>query len=360
MFRHTYAEVNLDHLEHNIKSLQKMVGDSFFCPMVKANAYGHGAVEVSKKMESLNVKALGVALIEEAIELRRNGVNVELFHFGPFKPGQAQLFFEYKITPVITSLEELDSLIQLKQKISVHIKVDVEMNRLGLKGDQFTSAIKKIKKSLVQLEGVCTHFAIGEDLANSRSSTSASFKNFLKLIKEHKLQDLSLHCLNGDGLLSLKARNEDIGARPGLAAYGVGALAKRHGLKPVMSFISEVVLAKKVYKGESVSYGKTWVAQKETHIAIISAGYADGYPWGLSNSGSVVINGKTAKIIGRVCMDYIIVELSSIEASVGDKVLLWGQLKDDEISVQDIADLAGTIPYEILVRLSQRVPRKYN
>ncbi len=359
MYRDTYAEIKLSHLDYNIKKLQVLAGDCFFCPMVKANAYGHGAVGVAKRLKSLGVQSVGVALLEEAIELREQSIDLNILHFGPIKENQVSLIAEHKITPVITSLEEIDFLKHLKEKIDIHLKIDIEMNRLGIKLCQIELALTKLKETSASLAGVCTHLAMGETLSDESSSSSQSLKKFKSLSDKHGWQNMDLHSLNSEGLMSLKDNTYSFGVRPGLAMYGVGEFAKKLGLKPVMNFVSEVALIKEVSKGEPVSYGKTWVADESKTIAIVSVGYADGYPWALSNKGFVKINEKKAKIIGRVCMDYIIVDITSVSVNIGDKVLLWGQLKNDEISLHDLADKAGTVAYELLTGISQRVPRKY-
>ncbi len=375
LFRPTVAIVDLGKLARNARRLyQKMGKPRFFCPMVKANGYGHGDLAVAKKLREIGVSQLGVGLIEEAIRLRDNGDKGEILHFGMFDGIGTRELFERSITPVLSSLEEIRFLldeIKLRnqtQPFDVHLKINTGMNRLGFDPLVAKKAVELILASpSLRLAGVATHFASGEELGEIGSTAREQLTIFENCVAEYKSLGATgfvQHIANSATSRELHLMNRiEFGVRPGLAVYGIEPSTALNpdqsvfNLEPVLRVESRIVHMQDVGKGGRVSYGGQWEATRSSKIGVVPIGYADGYHRGLGK-GSVLVHGKRAQIAGTICMDYLMIDLTDFggQAKVGDSVVLLG----DEIGASELADRLGSIPYEVLTSLSERVPRLYN
>lgn len=395
IFRHTTAVINLDHLENNYRVLKSMVGDDvFFCPMVKANAYGHGDVEIALKLEQLGVKTLGVGLVEEGLLLRQMGVQCDLLVFGIFDAKAVEQIVKWRLTPVISLWQQIAALessphLGLGQKIPIHLKFDTGMHRLGFAVSDAKKLFERLQShSRIVLQGVCTHLFKGddaEDLHGQSFSQLAQFQEVERVFSSmsHDLNSNSpvrSHALNSAGSLnfhllrmSQKVLPHGIsahqGVRPGLLLYGIDPMSSSslaQALKPVMSLRSHIVRYHRLRPQESVSYGATWRASRNSVIGVIPIGYADGYHRLLSNKAEVLVKGRRAPQVGNVCMDYIMVDVTGlmtdheIENNIEVEVTLFGQdSQGNSLSVNELANKAQTIPWEILTSVGERVPRVF-
>ena len=404
--RPTQAIIRLDHLEHNFHYLGKLAGEVstafFYCPMVKANAYGHGDVAVALKLQEIGAHHLGVGLIEEGVLLRQNGVQIPLIFFGKFTVSDLPDIFNYKLTPVMSDWQQLRETADWvcdhikdfhANPFNIHIKFDTGMHRLGFPLDQASEVSEFLKQnSQLWLEGVLTHLHSAEDLratltrqvgtndVHATALTSAASTSMQQLLKFQQIQKYFTrwtpfyHSLNSAGILNFYSQTDFFqqqglslqGIRPGLALYGVDPFHQANSsLKPVMSLVSRVVHFVKVPKGETVSYGGTWTAARDSWIGVIPMGYADGYHRLLSNKSQVLIHGKKFPQVGQVCMDYFMVDLTESATTESERqqllaaeVVLLGQSLQQEITAWDLAKHANTIAWEVLTSIGERVPRK--
>ncbi|RME16109.1 MAG: alanine racemase [Bdellovibrio sp.] len=359
MLRNTILRVNLSALRSNLRLLKKKSGSVFFCPMVKADAYGLGAQRVASLFEEEGVDALGVALVEEGVELREAGIRSPILIFGGLGgPEDVKVIEENKLTPVVSSRRELEILEScLKGPLAIHLKLNTGMNRLGFSPQEFQEVNAKVLHSYkLRMEGVCTHLVQAEDWGRLESLSQKQVSLFLDAVKSLP-EGVILHVFNSSGILSGAVEQVPLGVRPGIALYDGPS---RLGFQPVVQWESEVLALHEVCPGEGISYNWTWVAKEKSIIAVIGVGYADGYRRALSNCGKILIKGKRAPVVGTVCMDYIAVDVTHIKnVGVGEKVVLLGTMGKEEISVQEMASWMQTISYEILTGIGKRVPRVY-
>jgi alanine racemase len=356
------AEVDLRALSHNLRVVKKKTGGKDIMAVVKANAYGHGALEISKHLIKKGTQKLGVAFTEEAIALRESGIDIPITVF--FDRDNIDECIRYKLTPTVfelSSARKLDAKARkLNKKIPVHIKVDTGMGRIGFTLD---SALKEIAAiaSLKNLEpeGLMSHFS-DADLKDKKFA-NLQLKNFRSLIRsleEKKITFKHHHMANSAAVLSMPDAHLDM-VRPGIMLYGYGYHGVR-GLKPVLSLKSNILLLKTVPMGTPISYGRTFITKRRSTIATIPLGYADGYSRKLSNKGEVLIKGKRAPVVGRVCMDTIMVDVTDIpDVNYKNKAVIIGSQGKEKITAEEIADKTGTIPYEVLTSIGQRVKRVY-
>ncbi|MGZ3691589.1 MAG: alanine racemase [Pseudobdellovibrio sp.] len=381
-FRRTAAEINLDHLGDNWSVIQKIAGDErFICPMVKANAYGHGAVEVSQALGDVGAKAFGVCLIEEGLQLREAGISSEILVFGGFdKPGAAKIT-EYQLTPVVSSWAQIKALeAEADTTVKVHLKFNTGMSRLGFEAtdaEKLSDYFKKTK--LLKLKALLTHLAISEDSAETDGMTSRQLNSFMKIEDFFSSHSLFSHVFNSGAIIALgslqQAENNNHllmkrkwGFRPGLMLYGYQPLMEiqNKNLKPVMTFKTAVESIRVLSEGETVSYGAKWKASKKSYIATLPVGYADGLSRLLSNQGYVLIKGERAPIVGTVCMDYIMVDVTAlveskkIDTTHEEEVILFGYDEQNNfLSAEEYAKHMQTISYEVLTSVGYRVPRHF-
>lgn len=375
MYRSTVAEISKSALESNIELLKGLHENrQFFCPMVKANAYGHDDLIVSKILEPY-ASHFGVVLIEEGIKVRKNSSHKPILVFGNFVNEKCiQACMDHNLTPVISSFDFLKVVQSFDKNNSfkIHIKLDTGMTRLGFQLHQI-SQLKTELSSLknIKVEGICTHFLMGEDVGTEDGYTLAQFQKFTEVEKQLKgLYEYS-HCLNSAALLNQMATLaphqsglEFMGARPGVAMYGYQPqmiFKNNHRLKPVMTLKSQIVQKKKIAKDQAVSYGAMWKARRETDMAIVGIGYADGLFRALSNQTEMIVHGQKVPLIGRICMDYCMVDLTDHPQKdaipIGAPVVVWGTDGNLVISLDDLANKTNTISYEYMTRVGPRVPR---
>jgi len=360
--RPTWAEIDLNSLKFNFNQVKRIVGSNVcVLSVVKADAYGHGSIAVSRALVEAGTDMLGVATVEEAIELRESGIKVPIVLLGGVQPEEAELVVRYALTPSIFSLSSAEAInryaYRVGKKVRFHLKVDTGMNRLGLSVDEvccFLNCLTSLRN--LELEGVFTHFASAD--SNSRDFTLkqiSSFKLVIYTLKKAGLSPRYMHMANSAGIQRFPESHMNL-VRPGIMLYGSGKLGQWE-LKPVMKLKTRVVQLKSLPVGSPVSYGGTFVTKRPTLIATLPIGYGDGYMRRLSNRAFVSLKGFRVPVIGSVCMDMTIVDVTDVpDVRVGDEVVLFG---DDGIKVEDIAMWADTISYEILSIIGKRIPRIY-
>jgi len=365
--RPTVAEVDLSAVAFNIESIKNKVAPAEIMAVVKANAYGHGALEISRTAIQHGIKYLGVASVEEGVELRKAGIDIPILVFSGLSLNQASLYLENNLEATIFDKIGFENLRQAamaahKQAVA-HIKIDTGMGRVGIDWRSAADFIEKIVATeAVQIKAVYTHFANSDHLDKSYALLQlARFKQVLDRLKEKKIDIPLKHAANSGAILNIPESYFDL-VRPGITIYGYypsNTTLESIPLKPVLSFKTRVLYLKEVDKGESISYDRTFLAPRATRVATIPAGYADGYNRLLSNQGHVLINGEFFPVIGRVTMDLLMVDVGEKDVQIGDEVILLGKQGGKEITIQSICEKLNTIPYEVLCSISHRVPRIY-
>ena len=355
----TFAEINLKALSHNLSVVRRKTGTRNIIAVVKANAYGHGAAEISKYLVKNGVSYLGVAFANEALQLRETGIRTPILVF--FDTDHIKECFEHDLTPVVFDLNTAKRLsreaVRRKRNMAIHIKVDTGMGRLGFTLDKASAAIYKIAGlKNIRLEGLMSHFSDAD--LQDKEFAYLQLRKFLSLRKELRRNGITFnyfHMANSAAVLTMPGAHLNM-VRPGIMLYGYG----NDDLKPVLSLRSKILMLKKVPAATPISYARTFITKKKSIIATIPAGYADGYNRKLSNRGEVLINGKRAPVVGRVCMDTIMADVTGIhDVSMDSEVVLIGSQGREKITAADIADKTGTIPYEVLTSVGQRVKRVY-
>ena len=365
--RPTICGIDHEALRSNLRQIRDKVGScvKILC-MVKANGYGHGATEISPTLARAGADAFGVATLEEAVQLREAGIQAPLIVLAGVFPAQLDTFVEHKLTPVVhdlISLKALDRESSRRQvQLKVHLKVDTGMGRLGFlaaEADQWIAAIKQAES--LHIQGVFSHFSHAESVQGDYTQKQLEiFKRVLGQLRSADVIPDLVHLANSAATITLPAAYFDM-VRPGLMLYGVYPspnMKEQINLKPVLSWKTKILQLKNVPSGTSVSYGQTYVTERESLIATLPIGYADGYPRFLSNRGEALVRGQRARIAGRVCMDLTMIDVTDIRnVRQGDEVVLLGRQGAAEISADEIAAWANTISYEILTSIGTRVPR---
>jgi len=358
----------LSAIEFNLQQIKDKVAPAKIMAVVKANAYGHGALEVSRKVLETGASYLGVALLEEGVELRSQGIQAPILVFGGFFPDEAEEFLQHGLEVTLYNEENLFALTpaaqKLNQKARVHIEVDTGMGRVGVPWQKATSFVKRVWKTPeIEVIGLYTHLAT----ADERDKTFANLQltRFRSVIEQLGKEGINIpikHAANSGAILDLPDSYFDM-VRPGIIIYGYYPsleTSESLPLRPAMRLKSTILHVKEVSAGTSVSYGREFITPRTTRIVTIPVGYADGYNRLLSNRGEVIIRGKKYPVVGRVCMDQIMVDVGEdVDVEVGDEVVLWGQQGDVEISVYDLCRKLQTIPNEVCCWVSSRVPRVY-
>jgi alanine racemase len=360
------AEIDLKALAYNLKGIRKRVGNGVgVMGVVKANAYGHGIVEVAKFLERQKINYLGVANAEEGVVLREAGATVPIHVFTLPSRLQASLFASYDLEPTISSQDDgalLNAQAQRMGKtVSVHVKIDTGMNRIGVEPNELRRLLKFLAKlRRLEIKGVYTHFAMADIRDKSFSNRQlAEFRLALDVLQKEGVSARVIHCAGSAGILDLPESWFSM-VRPGIMLYGYypsRETTESVPLKPVLSLKSRVSMVKWVEPGESVSYGRRYIAKKKTRIATLPLGYADGYMRSLTGRSSVLIGNKKFPTAGTICMDQLMVDVGSEDVRPGDEAVLIGQQHREQISAWDLATTLGTIPYEICTNISSRVPR---
>ena len=365
----TWAEIDLGALVHNFKEIRKKMGpDVGVMAIVKAQGYGHGMVQVSRPLEKEGVNYFGVTSPSEAFLLRKEGIKSPILILGPTMLEEIEKIIKRNITQTICT-KEMALVLQgeckrLKKRLKIHIEVDTGMGRTGVPYQRALKLIKEIIKipELV-VEGIFTHFSTADEENKSFTKEQIRrFKGVLEKLEGEKIDIPLRHAANSAGILNFPESYFNM-VRPGLALYGIYPseyVSRSLDLHPVMSLKSKVTYLKRVKKGATISYGKTYVTNKKTTIAILPIGYEDGYNRLLSNKGEVLIKGKRVRIAGRVCMDQTILDVGQVfDVKVGDEVVLIGEQEGERVSVEEIAKKVDTVPHEVVCRIAGRVPRIY-
>ncbi|CAN5298171.1 alanine racemase [soil metagenome] len=370
--RPTLAEIHLNNLAFNFHSVKNFVGKNIeYMAIVKADAYGHGAVECARRLETEGVDWFGVALPEEGLGLRENNIKTPILCLGSFWSGQENLLLENNLTPVIYRPEQAEKYNQAaKDKgifADIHIKIDTGMGRIGVRFDEVKAFVKNLKKfDNLQIEGLMTHFAAADNLAEN-DFTNEQIKLFDKsvaLFEENGFRPKYKDLANSPATV---AHENSLGnmVRLGGVLYGLGGDVLPKGiekpeLRAVMSLYTKISHIKKVPKGESLGYSRTFITERDSLIATIPIGYHDGYSRSFSNRGQVIINGVFAPVVGRISMDWTILDVTDVQnVKVNDEVILIGEQNNLKITAEDLAKSDDTISYEITCGINRRVPRKY-
>ncbi len=365
-YRPTWAEINLDNLDYNFRQIRKITNPKAkVMVVVKADAYGHGLVPIAKRLQERGADYLGVASIDEGIKLRQAGISLPVLVLGLILEKDVVPLFRYNLSVTVCN-EELAKALNMKARIlrkalKVHVKVDTGMGRIGVIHNEAVDIIRKIHKlRFVNIEGIFTHFAFAD---TNKDFTSYQIRLFNRLISELRKERINIplfHAANSAGVINYPKGQFNM-VRPGLVIYGLSPVGNNLGIKirPLLSLKTKIVYAKKVPKGYGISYGHTYITKKNTTIVVLPVGYGDGYPRNLSNIAPVLIKGKRFIISGRICMDQIMVDVGDLPVKAGDEAVLIGTQKGNKITTEELASLAGTIPYEIVCGLGSRIPRVY-
>lgn len=375
-FRRTWAQVDLDALKHNFEVLRSIVPDSAeIMGIVKADAYGHGVEMISKTLCDLGVDRFGVSSVSEAEQLRSFGIKKPVLILGYTPCELAKELFENDITQAVYDLgyaKELSSAAEAAGvRIKAHIKLDVGMGRLGFlaKNDNCIDEIKQVAAlGGLDIKGIFTHFPSadrdGDDSGEITKKQAALFISRCNTLEKQGIHFETRHCCNSAGSLTIGKGEAGLDCvREGITLYGLSpspALKGAAKLCPVMSLKTVVSMVKTIEKGDTVSYGMTFTAQGKMKLASVCIGYADGYPRRLSSKGYMLIKGQKAPIVGRVCMDQLMLDVTGIDGvKIGDEVTVFGKSGDAELSVDEVAAAADTINYELICILGKRVPRVF-
>jgi alanine racemase len=361
--RPAWAEVDLDALVHNLELLRRRVAPARVMGIVKADAYGHGAPAVARALERAGIDGLGVALVEEGVELRRAGVELPILVLGSAQAPQLALFRRHRLTATIGSAEQLrlwrEAAPGAGEAQPVHLKVDTGMTRLGVPLAAAGEALAAIREHPgLRLEGLLSHLAEAEDLASPHAAAQEA--RFAALLGElgAATGGVVRHLANSAAALHRPATRYDL-VRAGLALYGLDPVEREAGLRPAMAVRARVVVVREVPAGTRLGYGGVRSTARPSRLAVVPVGYADGYPWRLSDRAAALVGGTRVPVAGNVSMDMTLLDVTAVETAVGDEVVLLGRQGSGEIGAGELARLAGTIPYEILCGFGLRLPRRY-
>ncbi len=363
------AEINLDNIAHNIKQIKSRINkDTKLLAVVKADAYGHGAVEVSKICLYSGADLLGVATCDEGVQLRNASIQVPVLILSKTVEAQLDTVINYELTQTVYTYEMAKQLSKAAKKLSktayAHIKIDTGMSRIGfLPNEESLETIEKIfKLDNIEITGVFTHFSTADEA--DKSFTAEQYRRFRYVtdaIEKNGHKGLIRHCANSAAILDMPQYQLDM-VRSGIITYGMfpsTEVSKDIDLKPAMTIKSQIIHIKTLDEGIGIGYGRTFFTNRKTVVATVPVGYADGYSRKLSNKARVIINGHYANVIGNVCMDQLMVDITDIDANVGDVVILMGSCGDLSVSAEELAKIEGTINYEVVCDVGKRVPRIY-
>jgi alanine racemase len=364
--RPVWAEVNLQTLKENYFKLQAYT-QSEMMPIVKADAYGHGLIPIVKTLIACGVHRFGVAILEEALEIKKVFPELSVMVIGATAVEQSDILVMEGIIPSIFQWSQAQALseaaVKQNRTAKLHLKIDTGMNRIGFRETDFTTILKISELPNLEIEGIFTHFAASDqnDLSFAREQLKF-FQSFYEKLKNAGLKIPIRHAANSAAILQFPESHFEL-VRPGIVLYGLPPSAQvggNIGLEPVMSWKAKVSHVKTINTGETVSYGRTFQAAYPTSVATIPVGYADGLRRALSNQGEMLLHGQRSMMIGRVCMDQTMLEVTKIkQVNVGDVVTILGKDGYEQITATEMADWLGTINYEVICGISKRVPRIY-
>lgn len=377
MVKRTWAEISLNAIEHNYDVIRnKVAGDTKVCCVIKADGYGHGAVELSQIYEKLGADFFAVSNIDEGIEIRKSGSKLPIVILGYTPVSEAENLAEYDISQAVFSLEYAKELsekcVEEDCICKMHIKVDSGMSRIGFMCQEFPRdeySIEEICEACclpnLEVEGLFTHFCVSDEDAEGREFTNKQYENFIHVrdsLKKRGVDISVVHCSNSGAIEDYPETCCDM-VRAGIILYGLAPsskLADRLDLVPAMTLKTVVAFVKEVQKGATISYGRTFTADRKMKIATVPIGYADGFIRQNAKDGYMMVNGKKAKIVGRICMDQTMLDVTDIEdVKTGDEVVVFGTGENGEPTADSLAENTGTINYETVCLVGKRVPRIY-
>ena len=374
LWKHLWAEINLDNLLYNFKIVKQYAGNGTkICCVIKADAYGHNAPQVATVLEKAGADMFAVSNIEEALQLRKTGITIPILILGYTPSECADILIKNNISQCVYSFEYAQRLVENitdhQCKLNIQIKIDTGMGRLGYQYDESFSSVSQIidtaKLDDLNVEGIFTHFAVSDEGDEGKFFTYEHYEKFCKIIDELEKKGLSFkykHCSNSAATIMYPEFSMDM-VRAGLILYGLlpsDKLLNGHILKPVMTLKAVVSNVKTIHVGDTLSYGCEFVANKTMRVATVPLGYADGfYRANLKNNSTLIIKGKKAKILGRICMDQLMIDITDIDdVKIGDEIIVFGD-KHCINTADDFARANGTINYEIICSVSKRVPRVF-
>lgn len=370
-YQRVVAEVSMEALLHNYKAIKSYINDGTkVCCVIKADGYGHGAIPVAKVLSEAGADSFAVAASQEAVALRKNGIKSQILVLGYTGVDDYFDMVKHEITQTVFRLDmakELSNVaLQMNKKAHIHIKIDTGMGRVGfMPTAESVEIIREISElPMIEVDGFFTHFARADESDKTASDLQMEkFSQFVTMLNKKEIPYKDLHMSNSAGLMEMRNAHFNM-VRAGIAMYGLYPSEEVNkealSLQPALSLKSNVILVKELPEGYPISYGGTYVTDKVTKVATIPVGYGDGYPRSLSSKGRVLIRGMEAKILGRVCMDQFMVDVSEIEGvQEGDEAILIGKSGDQHITVEEIAEHMGTINYEVVCQLGKRIPRVY-
>jgi Alr-MurF fusion protein len=368
--RPTWVEIDLSAIANNTRQIQSLVGPGVrILASLKADAYGHGALKVARTVLHNGANMLGVATVSEAAPLREAGINAPILVFGYVPHWQMREAVRLGLAITLYSIEAAQALsraaLALRQAVKVHVKVDTGMGRLGIRAEQIAEVLKLVHEIIglpgLELEGIYTHFAMADtqDQTHARMQLTR-FQHVLQVIEGAQIRPPLVHAANSAAILGMPGSHFDM-VRPGIALYGLDPSPEARlpeGFRPALSFKTQVAQVKVIPEGESISYGCTYTTDQPTRVAILPVGYADGFRRAPTNWGSVLVHGQEAPLLGRVCMDQCIIDVSHIpQVRIGDEVVLIGQQGEVSLTAEQVAQRLGTINYEVVSEILARVPR---
>lgn len=377
MVKRTWAEISLNAIEHNYNVIRnKVADDTKVCCVIKADGYGHGAVELSQIYEKLGADFFAVSNIDEGIEIRKSGSKLPIVILGYTPVSEAENLAKYDISQAVFSLEYAKELsekcVEEDCICKMHIKVDSGMSRIGFMCQEFPRdeySIEEICEACclpnLEVEGLFTHFCVSDEDAEGREFTNKQYENFIHVrdsLKKRGVDISVVHCSNSGAIEDYPETCCDM-VRAGIILYGLAPsskLADRLDLVPAMTLKTVVAFVKEVQKGATISYGRTFTADRKMKIATVPIGYADGFIRQNAKDGYMMVNGKKAKIVGRICMDQTMLDVTDIEdVKTGDEVVVFGTGENGEPTADSLAENTGTINYETVCLVGKRVPRIY-
>jgi len=352
-----WAEIDRDALRHNAQVVRQRIGSAEMLAVVKANAYGHGLLGVAQTLAD-DAQLFGVANLEEALALRES-LPHPIVILGPATPEERSIIARRRFIPTISTFEEAQAFDQLGP-VSINFKIDTGMGRMGVVESEARAVFKRVAElPNIDVHSVSTHMPVSNEDAKFTRGQLVRFRRIVEQIRAEVPGNYKAHVLQSAGTLAFNPPTFEI-VRAGVMLYGISPLPEfQKLLKPIMTWKARIVLIRDMPKGSSISYGRTFITPRKMRIATLSAGYADGYPWHLSNRGAaVLVRGQRCPLIGRVTMDLMMIDVSNIDnVQVGDEVVLMGRDGSEEISCVELAEKAGTITWEIITRIGARVRR---
>jgi alanine racemase len=362
-WRETWVDVDLDAIRHNVRALKPSTAE--LMAVVKADGYGHGAEPVARAALDAGATWLAVALVEEGLSLRSAGIDAPILVLSELPPGSEPVGIEAGLTPSVYTTEGLDRLAEAAagRAVAVHVKIDTGMHRVGVHpAENSVLFVDRVAGSGLVMEGMWTHFASAEDDEIATKEQLARFLELVDAVRAAGHAPRLVHAANSAATIRYPEAHLDL-VRTGIAIYGVEpapGLSPQAGLDPAMAWRTRVTLVKRLAAGERVSYGLRYRLDRDSTVATIPVGYADGYPRALSSRAAVLIGGARCRVAGAVTMDQTTVDCGDLDVSPGDEVILLGRQGGDEVSAAELAELAGTLGYEIVARVGARVPREHH